>query len=136
SVYALLAVAFVTVFKTTAVPHFAQGEVVMGGSYVALLMVLVLQWSYWPVIPLTIIAVALIAAVFQRVVMEKVVKSKGVGVQLVIATLGLAYVLKGAVRQTGLGDSPRSLPPLVSTDAVIIGDAFLTRLDVLIFVVG
>jgi branched-chain amino acid transport system permease protein len=136
SVYALLAVAFVTVFKTTDVPNFAQGEIFMVGSYVALFMILVLQWSYWLVIPLTLIAVALIAAVFQRVVMEKVVKSKGVGVQLVIATLGLAYVLKGAVRQTGLGDSPRSLPPLVSTDAVIIGDAFLTRLDVLIFVVG
>lgn len=136
SVYALLAVAFVTVFKTTDVPNFAQGEIFMVGSYVALFMILVLGWSYWLVIPVTLVAVALIAAVFQRVVMEKVIKSKGVGVQLVIATLGLAYVLKGAVRQTGLGDSPRSLPPLVSTDAVIIGDAFLTRLDVLIFVVG
>jgi branched-chain amino acid transport system permease protein len=55
-----------------------------------------------------------------------------VGVQLVIATLGLAYVLKGAVRQTGLGDAPRSLPALVSSDTVMIGDAVLTRLDLMI----
>ena len=44
------------------------------------------------------------------VVMERVTGSRGVGVQLVIATLGLAYFLKGLVRQTGLGDAPRSLP--------------------------
>ncbi|MFA5488921.1 MAG: branched-chain amino acid ABC transporter permease [Candidimonas sp.] len=136
SVYALLAVAFVTVFKTTDVPNFAQGEIFMVGGYVALFMILMLNWSYWLVIPVTLVSVTLIGAVFQRVVMEKVVKSKGVAVQLVIATLGLAYVLKGVVRQTGLGDSPRSLPPMVAPDAVIIGDAFLTRLDVLIFVVS
>lgn len=136
SVYALLAVAFVTVFKTTDVPNFAQGEIFMVGGYVALFMILMLNWSYWLVIPVTLVSVTLIGAVFQRVVMEKVVKSKGVAVQLVIATLGLAYVLKGVVRQTGLGDSPRSLPPRVAPDAVIIGDAFLTRLDVLIFVVS
>lgn len=136
SVYALLAVAFVTVFKTTDVPNFAQGEIFMVGGYAALAMVLIKQWPSWVVIPMTLLFVAAITALFQRVVMEKVVKSKGVGVQLVIATLGLAYVLKGAVRQTGLGDSPRSLPPLVSTDTVMIGDAFLTKLDLMIFAVA
>lgn len=136
SVYALLAVAFVTVFKTTDVPNFAQGEIFMVGGYAALAMVLMQQWPSWVVIPLTLLFVAAITALFQRIVMEKVVRSKGVGVQLVIATLGLAYVLKGAVRQTGLGDSPRSLPPLVSTDTVMIGDAFLTKLDLMIFAVA
>lgn len=136
SVYALLAVAFVTVFKTTDVPNFAQGEVFMVGGYVALFMVLVLQASYWAIIPVTLIAVALICAVFQRVVMEQVIRSKGVTVQMVIATLGLAYVLKGAVRQTGLGDSPRSLPPMIPNKTIMIGDAFLTHLDIMVFVVS
>ncbi len=136
SVYALLAVAFVTVFKTTDVPNFAQGEIFMVGGYVALFTILVLKWPYWLVILVTLASVTLITAVFQRVVMEKVLRSKGVGVQMVIATLGLAYVLKGIVRQTGLGDSPRSLPALVSSDSIMIGDAFLTHLDILIFVVG
>ena len=132
SVYALLAVAVVIVFKTTDVPNFAQGEIFMVGGYVALFMILVLGWHYAVVIPATLAAVAAICALFQRVVMERVIRAKGVGVQLVIATLGLAYVLKGAVRQTGLGDSPRSLPALVSSDTVMIGDAVLTRLDLMI----
>lgn len=136
SVYALLAIAIVTVFKTTDVPNFAQGEIFMAGGYVALLGLLVLKLPYAAVIPLTLLAVAGIGALFQRVVMERVSGAKGVGVQFVIATLGLAYVLKGLVRQTGLGDTPRSLPPLVSADPVLIGDAALTRLDLAIFVVA
>lgn len=136
SVYALLALAIVAVFKTTDVPNFAQGEIFMIGGYVALSLLLLAGLPYGVVIPLTLAIVALGAAMFQRFVMERVTGSRGVGVQLVIATLGLAYLLKGLVRQTGLGDTPRSLPALVSSDAVLIGDAALTRLDIAIFVVA
>ncbi|MEJ8816003.1 branched-chain amino acid ABC transporter permease [Variovorax ureilyticus] len=136
SVYALLALAVVAVFKTTDVPNFAQGEMMMIGGYVALSLLLLAKLPYAAVIPLTLVIVALGGALFQRVVMERVTGSRGVGVQLVIATLGLAYLLKGLVRQTGLGDTPRSLPALVSSDAVLIGDAALTRLDIAIFVVA
>jgi branched-chain amino acid transport system permease protein len=133
SVYALLALAIVSVFKTTDVPNFAQGEIFMMGGYIALSLLLIFGFSYALVIPVTLVAMALGGALFQRVVMERVTGSKGVGVQLVIATLGLAYALKGVVRQTGLGDTPRSLPALVPTDAILIGDAVLTKLDVAIF---
>jgi branched-chain amino acid transport system permease protein len=136
SVYALLALAIVAVFKTTDVPNFAQGEMFMIAGYVALSLLLIGKLPYALVIPLTLAALAIGGALFQRVVMERVTGSRGVGVQLVIATLGLAYFLKGLVRQTGLGDTPRSLPSLVSSDAVMIGDAALTRLDIAIFIVA
>lgn len=136
SVYALLAIAIVAVFKTTDVPNFAQGEIFMMGGYVALTLLLIAKLPFALVVPLTVVAVAATGALFQKVVMERVTGSKGVGVQLVIATLGLAYFLKGLVRQTGLGDTPRSLPSIVSSDPVIIGDAALTRLDVVIFLVA
>lgn len=136
SVYALLAIAIVAIFKTTDVPNFAQGEIFMIAGYVALSLLLIAGWSYAVVIPVTVFAVAVGAAFFQRVVMERVTHSKGVGPQLVIATLGLAYALKGFVRLTGLGDTPRSLPSMVPNDPVLIGDAFLTRLDVAIFIVS
>ena len=134
SVYALLALAIVAVFKTTDVPNFAQGEMFMIAGYLALILLIVWKLPYAAVIPLTLVGVAFGGALFQRVVMERVTASRGVGVQLVIATLGLAHALKGVVRQTRLGDTPRSLPSLVSSDAVQVGDAFLTRLDVAIFI--
>jgi branched-chain amino acid transport system permease protein len=108
----------------------------MMAGYVALSLLLLAHLPYAVVIPLTLAVMALGGALFQRVVMERVTGSRGVGVQLVIATLGLAYVLKGLVRQTGLGDTPRSLPSLFSSDTVMIGDAALTQLDIAIFVVA
>ena len=133
SVYALLALAIVAVFKTTDVPNFAQGEIFMAAGYVALVL-LSARVNYAAVIPLTLIAMTMLAALFQRVVMERVMRARGVGVQFVIATLGLAYALRGLVSLTGLGDTPRSLPGLISSDPVLIGDAVLSRLDVAIFV--
>lgn len=136
SVYALLALAIVAIFKTTDVPNFAQGEIFMMAGYVALTLLLVFKLPYALVIVLTIAIVTAGAALFQRVVMERVTHSKGIGAQLVIATLGLAYALKGLVRQTGLGDTPRSLPSLVPSNIVMIGDAVLTELDIVIFLVA
>ena len=136
SVYALLALAIVAVFKTTDVPNFAQGEMLMMAGYVALSLLLLAKLPYVAVILITLVVMTLGGALFQRVVMERVTGSRGVGVQLVITTLGLAYLLKGLVRQTGLGDTPRSLPSLVSSDTVVIGEAVLTKLDIAIFVTG
>ena len=134
SVYALLAIAIVIVFKTTDVPNFSQGEIFMFGGYVALFLLSVWNWNYWPAAVAAIVVTAVVAGLFQRVVMQKVVESKGVGVQMVIATLGFAYLLKGLVRKTGLGDTPRSLPSVVPQDTVMIGQAALTQLDLAIFV--
>ncbi len=134
SVYALLAIAIVIVFKTTDVPNFSQGEIFMFGGYVALFLLSVWNWNYWPAAVTAIVVTAVVAGLFQRVVMQKVVESKGVGVQMVIATLGFAYLLKGLVRKTGLGDTPRSLPSVVPQDTVMIGQAALTQLDLAIFV--
>jgi branched-chain amino acid transport system permease protein len=79
SVYALLAIAIVTVFKTTDVPNFSQGEIFMAGGYVALMGLLVFKLSYALVIPLTLAVMAGVGALFQRFVMERVTGSRGCG---------------------------------------------------------
>ena len=76
SVYALLAIAIVIVFKTTDVPNFSQGEIFMFGGYVALFLLSVWNWSYWPAAVAAIVVTAVVAGLFQRVVMQKVVESK------------------------------------------------------------
>ncbi len=136
SIYSLLAIAVVIIFKTTDVPNFAQGEIFMAGGYIGIYLLLILAWPVLFAIPVILALTSILAAVFQRVVLRQVQKARGVSVNLVIATLGLAYFLKGAVRHTGLGDSPRSLPALFSNDSVNIGQASITHLDVAIFVLS
>ncbi|SDR42611.1 amino acid/amide ABC transporter membrane protein 1, HAAT family [Rhizobiales bacterium GAS113] len=132
SVYALLALAIVIIFKTSEVPNFAQGEMLMASGYVALYLLVFQALPIWATLPATLIAAFAGAALFRRLVLTQVARASGSPVNLVIATLGLSYVLKGLVRHTGFGDTPRSFPSLVSMDSVMIGQASVTRLDLVI----
>jgi len=132
SVYALLAMAIVIIFKTSEVPNFAQGEILMAAGYIALYLFVFRAMPAVVAIPMTIVLAFVGAALFRRVVLTKVASASGSPINLVIATLGLSYVLKGLVRQTGFGDTPRSFPALVSTDSLMIGQASVTRLDLAI----
>lgn len=132
SVYALLAVAIVIVFRTTDVANFAEGEVYMASAYFAFYLIALVSVPYWAAIPLTILAAFGVLGLFQRVVLRQVAAKRGVAVNLVIATLGLSYALKGIVRATGFGDTPRSFPSIVPEGSVTIGAASLSYLDLAI----
>ena len=134
SVYALLALSIVMIFKTSEVPNFAAGEVFMAAAYCALFLLVFQKLPIWLAIPATLAISFVVAAIFRRSVLTQVAKASGSPVNLVIATLGLSYVLKGLVRRTGYGDTPRSFPALVSTDSLMIGQASVTRLDLAIFI--
>jgi branched-chain amino acid transport system permease protein len=132
SVYALLALAIVIVFRTTDVANFAEGEVYMASAYLAFFLIAIVSMPFWIAVPATVFAVLIGASLFQRVVLTQVAAAKGVSVNLVIATLGLSYVLKGIVRATGFGDTPRSFPSVVGEGSVTFGSASLTYLDLTI----
>ena len=133
SVYALLAVAIAIVFRTTDVANFAEGEVYMAAAYFAFYLIAIVSVPYWIALPLTIVAAFLALGLFQRVVLRQVAAKRGVAVNLVIATLGLSYVLKGIVRATGFGDTPRSFPSAIPDGSVTLGHASLSYLDLAIF---
>jgi branched-chain amino acid transport system permease protein len=132
SVYALLALAIVVIFKTSEVPNFSQGEMVMAAGYIALYLLVFRSMPLWIVMPATILAAYAAAALFRRLVLNQVARANGSPVNLVIATLGLSYVLRGFVRQTGFGDTPRSFPPVVEPQSIMIGQAAVTTLDLVI----
>jgi branched-chain amino acid transport system permease protein len=133
SVYALLAIAIVIIFKTSEVPNFAQGEMLMASAYVALYFLVVRSAPVFVSIALTLLISFFAAALFRRFVLARVAKSSGSPVNLVIATLGLSYVLRGLVRLAGFGDMPRTFPALASTNSVMIDQASVTILDLVIF---
>lgn len=132
SVYALLALAIVIVFRTTEVANFAEGELYMSGAYLAFFLVSIVALPYWVALPATVLGILAIAGTFHRLVLRHVSAGKGVAVNLVISTLGLSYVLKGIVRATGFGDTPRSFSSPVPDGTVAFGAASLSYLDLVI----
>src|SRR5262245_9667909 len=137
-VYALIALSLVIVYKSSDVINFAGGEMVMLGSYLGMFALL---WLGLPYILVFVFGAAFTfaaGALFDRVVLTRVlgrsVPGQSVLVAMVIGTVGLSYVLKGAVRVVPYTEEVRRLPPLISGDPLFMGPLVLQRQDIVIVV--
>lgn len=132
-VYALVALSLVIVYKSTDVVNFAGGELVMVGAYAGLLLIVWLGLPYVAMFAAAPIAVFALGALFDRLTLRRVAGrtlAKHVDlVPYVVATIGLSYLLKGAVRVIPYTEEVRRLPPLFSGPPVFAGDVVLQRQD-------
>lgn len=138
-VYALVALSLVIVYKATDVVNFAGGELVMLGGYLGLFLLVYFDLAY----PLMLVAVPLlvfaVGALFDRITLNKVggrrLAKHADLVPLVVATIGLSYLLKGAVRVVPYTEEVRRLPPLFKGAPIFFGDVVLQRQDLAIIAI-
>src|SRR6187200_2722474 len=101
-VYALIAISLVIVYKSSDVINFAGGELVMLGGYLGMFALLWLGLPYPLIFVFAALVIFAVGALFDRVVLTRMlgraVPGQSVLVAMVIATVGLSYVVKGAVR--------------------------------------
>ncbi len=135
-VYALVALSLVIVYKATDVVNFAGGELVMLGGYLGLFLLVYFDLAYplmFIIAPLLVFAVG---ALFDRITLNKISGRKLAKhadlVPLVVATIGLSYLLKGAVRVVPYTEEVRRLPPLFKGAPIFLGDVVLQRQDLAI----
>ncbi len=132
-VYALVALSLVIVFKSTDVVNFAGGELVMVGGYVGLFFLVYFNLPYPIVLVLAPVVMFLIGASFDRITLNQVsgrTYAKHVDlVALVVATIGLSYLLRGIVRVVPYTEEVRRLPPLFTGPPLFIGDVVLQMQD-------
>lgn len=107
-VYALVAFGFVLIYKATEVVNFAQGELMMLGGFVALGLT-GLGWP-WPLaLAGAALAVALFGLLTERMVLRPLLGRPHI--PIVMTTLGLGFMLKGAVTMLpGWGAETHALP--------------------------
>jgi branched-chain amino acid transport system permease protein len=140
-VYALVALSLVIVYKSTDVVNFAGGELLMLGGYIALLALTYFELSYPLMLVAVIAAMYLVGALFERIPLNTIRgrryarNAEADLVPLVVATIGLGYLLKGAVRVVPYTEEVRRLSPLMSGPPVFIGDVILQQQDIAIIVV-
>jgi branched-chain amino acid transport system permease protein len=139
-VYALIALSLVIVYKSTDVINFAGGEIVMIGGYAGMFALLYLGLPYILIFAVAALATFALGALFDRIVLHKVlgraVPGQSILVAMVIATVGLSYVLKGSVRVVPYTEEVRRLPPFFTGEPIFIGSIVLQRQDVAIVVVA
>jgi branched-chain amino acid transport system permease protein len=121
ALYALVAVGIVIVYKSTRAVNFAHGDLFMIGGFIA--YTFHVMWGI-PYVLSLLLAVAsgfAIGALTDRIAFRPLMEQSLVSVLL--ATIGLSFILKGIARAAwgGRGDY-LPFPPLVSPAPIRIGD--------------
>ena len=108
SVYSLMALTVVMIYKTTGHLNFAQGEMAMFSTFVVYVLSIEQGFNIWVAIVLVVIGSMVVGAVFERVLIQPL-ESRSV-LAPVILTLGLFFILNGGAA-TIWGTQPKSPIP-------------------------
>lgn len=139
-IYALLAISLVVIYKSTEVVNFAGGETVMTGAYLGMLALVYFGLPYVAAFGFAALGMFAIAGGFEFLVLRRIGSRDRHGpvllVSLVVATIGLAYMLRGIIRLFNYTEEPRRLAPLFPGPPVTIGPVFLQRQDVIIVAIS
>ena len=125
--YALIALGFVLIYKSTDAINFAQGQFVM----ISGVMVAALSADYGVPIVLGAI-IALVFMILFNVMLERIVLRPMIGrpvVAIIMATIGLAAFLEGLFPMI-FGATTRALDLGIPNDPIIIGQIYLTPINV------
>ncbi len=108
-IYGLIALGFVLIYKATETVSFAQGELMMLGSFLALALLAGLGMPFWISIPATMLAMGLFGLALERTVIRPILGQPAFSI--VMLTIGISYVARGAITMIpDVGTDTRVLP--------------------------
>ncbi len=119
AVYALVALGFVLIYKSSDVINFAQGELLLVGAYLAFFFVAQLGLA-WPIgVLLALLVAAALGILIERLVLEPLIGEPIISV--IMVTIGLSSLLRAIVNGIWT-PRPRPFPAFIpSTDVRILG---------------
>jgi branched-chain amino acid transport system permease protein len=95
SIYALVALGFVLIYKSTSILNLAQGEFLMVGAYICLSMTLDFGLNFVASFFITLVFSVILGLAVERLVLRPLIGEPIISV--IMVTLGLTYVLRGMV---------------------------------------
>ena len=124
ALYALVALGIVLVYKATGTINFAHGEFVMISGFLAYTLYVIVGLPYLASILGAVVLGFVLGALAERIAFRPLMRANMVS--LVLATVGVSFILKGTGRMLwgGRGDY-LTFPPLLPPDPIIIGDIIL-----------
>ena len=127
-IYALAAAGFVVIYKASDVINFAQGDLLLLGTYLIFFAVAQagLPWSAGVLV--TVVLAVAVALAVERLVLRPLVGEPIIS--MIMVTIGLSSVLRGAINAIW-GPNPRSFDSFLPAGDVVIGPAVLSAARVL-----
>jgi branched-chain amino acid transport system permease protein len=118
SIYALVGLGFVIIYKSSSILNFAQGEFLMLGAYVCVAIVGTHKVPFLAAFLITLGFSALLGVLMERLLLRPMIGEPVISV--IMLTLGLSSVLK-AVVQGIWGTDTRPYPEIFPTNPVMVG---------------
>ncbi len=111
SIYGVVALGFVLIYKSTDVFSFAQGDLVMVGAYLGYGVLVLTGWPFWGAVPIVLVLAVVLGIILQRLIFKPLIGSPLL--IMVMATIALSLVLRGLVVLVWGSDSltyPSTIP--------------------------
>ena len=132
SIYALVALGLVLIYRTTHVVNFAQGDFPMFGAFLLVLSLQNAGLPYWTGILIALAGMAVFGVIFNLAVYYPLRNRSYLPV--LISTLGASIFVQNIILAT-YGPHPANLPPLLPFRGLSIGSMFLDTQYLLIIAV-
>jgi branched-chain amino acid transport system permease protein len=126
SVYALVGLGFVIIYKATRTLNFAHGEMLMLGAIVALQLHVVRAIPYWPTFLIVLIGLGCLGLLVERVSYRPLADAPEF--TIIMATVAVGAMIRSGVRITQ-EQQLSYFPPMFSVSAINIGGISVTPLN-------
>ena len=133
SIYALIALGIVLLFRTTKILNFAHGDIGVLGTFLAYTFFHSLDIPFWAAFLLSLAAAAVIGMLIYLLLVRPAKNETELG--LLILTLGLALTL-GGMDAIIFGTGNKTVPPLVTEQIFRIGNAAFSLVALITALVG
>ena len=128
SIYSLMAIAFVLVWRSTRVINFAQAGMALLSTYFGYEAVTRIG-SFWIALPIAMLGGAIFSALIEVILMRLLVKHSSSGpiaaVAPIIATLGLLGLIRSVIAMIWGGQDLRILPPVSNNGFTVNGEVLV-----------
>jgi len=121
SIYSLVALGFVLIYRATNVVNFAQGDFAMLGAFSMVVLCIDLELPYWLGILITLVAMLVFGALFNLAVYYPL-RNRGFH-PVIISTIGASILLENGVL-AAYGPRPQTLPSFFSFQGFSVGPIF------------
>ncbi len=130
SVYGLVALGFVLIYKASSVINFAQGELLMVGAYVCLALMTSFHLPFWAGILITLAFSVVLALAVERFILRPMIGEPTISI--IMVTIGLALVLKASVAAIW-GTQIMVFPEIFPQTPVRIGEIVVSQVYIYTF---
>ncbi|MBU1248250.1 MAG: branched-chain amino acid ABC transporter permease [Proteobacteria bacterium] len=117
SIYSLVALGFVIIYKATKVVNFAQGELVMVGAYICFALTVQFQLPFLAAFLITLFFSIILGLCIERLALRPLIGEEGISV--IMVTIALSSVLKSLV-QLIWGHDLQVYPQMLPTEPIWI----------------